>query len=45
MLATRALRQAAAHAERVPSIKFIGKRSVPCTATQPFLSTPLDVHM
>ncbi|ROV92186.1 hypothetical protein VMCG_09314 [Cytospora schulzeri] len=29
MFATRALRQAAAHAERVPSIKFIGKRSIP----------------
>ncbi|KAH8765916.1 hypothetical protein F5883DRAFT_522393 [Diaporthe sp. PMI_573] len=31
MLATRALRQAAAHAERVPSIKFIGKRSIPAS--------------
>ncbi|KAG6354356.1 hypothetical protein INS49_004373 [Diaporthe citri] len=29
MFATKALRQAAAHAERVPSIKFIGKRSIP----------------
>ncbi|KAK4161719.1 hypothetical protein QBC43DRAFT_217119 [Cladorrhinum sp. PSN259] len=29
MFATRVLRQAAAHAERVPSIRFIGKRSVP----------------
>ncbi|KAH6695683.1 hypothetical protein F5X68DRAFT_31387 [Plectosphaerella plurivora] len=27
--ATRALRQAAAHAERVPSIRFIGRRSTP----------------
>lgn len=30
MFATKALRQAAAHAERVPSIRFIGKRSIPC---------------
>ncbi|GAO15038.1 uncharacterized protein UV8b_00438 [Ustilaginoidea virens] len=29
MLATRALRQAAAHAERTPLIKFIGQRSIP----------------
>ncbi|KAF3765332.1 hypothetical protein M406DRAFT_355876 [Cryphonectria parasitica EP155] len=29
MFATRALRQAAAHAERVPSIKFLGKRTIP----------------
>lgn len=33
MFATRALRQAAQHAERVPSIKFIGKRSVPCMSS------------
>ncbi|ROT40482.1 ribosomal protein YMR-31 [Sodiomyces alkalinus F11] len=26
---TRALRQAAAHAERTPSIRFIGRRSIP----------------
>ncbi|POS72135.1 hypothetical protein DHEL01_v209470 [Diaporthe helianthi] len=31
MFATRVLRQAAAHAERVPSIKFIGKRSIPAS--------------
>ena len=30
MLATKALRQAAAHAERTPLIKFIGRRSYPC---------------
>ncbi|KAK7728755.1 Alpha-ketoglutarate dehydrogenase subunit 4, mitochondrial [Cytospora paraplurivora] len=29
MFATRALRQAAAHAERIPSIRFLGKRSIP----------------
>lgn len=29
MFATRALRQAAAHAERTPLIKFIGPRSIP----------------
>ncbi|KAI0025281.1 hypothetical protein F4780DRAFT_722976 [Xylariomycetidae sp. FL0641] len=31
MFATRALRQAAAHAERTPMIKFIGKRSIPAS--------------
>ncbi|KAK4210980.1 hypothetical protein QBC37DRAFT_442388 [Rhypophila decipiens] len=31
MFATRALRQAAHHAERVPSIKFIGKRTIPAS--------------
>jgi small subunit ribosomal protein YMR-31 len=30
MFATRALRQAAAHAERQPMIKFVGPRSIPC---------------
>lgn len=30
MFATKALRQAAQHAERTPMIKFIGKRSIPC---------------
>lgn len=30
MFTTRALRQAAAHAERQPMIKFIGPRSIPC---------------
>ncbi|KAI1214412.1 uncharacterized protein F4807DRAFT_127356 [Annulohypoxylon truncatum] len=29
MFATRVLRQAAAHAERTPLIRFIGKRSIP----------------
>ncbi|KAK3997756.1 hypothetical protein QBC44DRAFT_229006 [Cladorrhinum sp. PSN332] len=29
MFATRVLRQAAAHAERVPSIRFVGKRTIP----------------
>ncbi|TKW53777.1 hypothetical protein CTA1_1202 [Colletotrichum tanaceti] len=29
MFATRVLRQAAAHAERVPSIRFLGRRSIP----------------
>ncbi|EGO55798.1 hypothetical protein NEUTE1DRAFT_95827 [Neurospora tetrasperma FGSC 2508] len=29
--ATRVLRQAAAHAERVPSIKFIGRRTIPAS--------------
>jgi len=32
MFATKVLRQAAAHAERQPSIKFIGKRSIPSTS-------------
>ena len=30
MFASKVLRQAAAHAERTPSIRFIGKRTVPC---------------
>jgi hypothetical protein len=29
MFTTKALRQAAAHAERVPSIRFLGKRTIP----------------
>ncbi|KAH9896377.1 hypothetical protein F4778DRAFT_746148 [Xylariomycetidae sp. FL2044] len=29
MYATRALRQAAAHAERTPLIRFVGRRSIP----------------
>lgn len=33
MLATRTLRQAAAHAERQPLIKFIGKRTTPAAAS------------
>lgn len=31
MFATKALRQASAAAERTPLIKFLGKRSIPCT--------------
>lgn len=43
MFATRALRQAVAHAERVPSIKFIGKRSIPGTSYSLALtSSPLN---
>lgn len=33
MQATKVLRQAAAHADRVPSIKFIGRRSIPSTSS------------
>lgn len=33
MFATRVLRQAAAHAERTPSIRFLGRRTIPCTST------------
>jgi hypothetical protein len=29
MFTTKVLRQAAAHAERTPSIRFIGKRTIP----------------
>ncbi|KIH94264.1 hypothetical protein SPBR_06247 [Sporothrix brasiliensis 5110] len=39
MFATRVLRQAAAHAERAPLIKFIGKRSVPASPSD---SLPAD---
>ncbi|KAK3312616.1 hypothetical protein B0H66DRAFT_377666 [Apodospora peruviana] len=31
MFTTRVLRQAAQHAERVPSIKFVGKRTIPAS--------------
>lgn len=31
MFSTRVLRQAAQHAERTPSIKFIGKRTIPAS--------------
>ncbi|CAN8104508.1 unnamed protein product [Discula destructiva] len=52
MLATRALRQAAAHAERTPSIKFLGKRSIPSAIdhtpqphpASPSHSLPSDFH-
>lgn len=37
MFATKALRQAAAHAERQPLIKFIGKRNIP--GKQKFVTT------
>lgn len=37
MFATRSLRQAAAHAERTPLIKFIGPRTIPCELF-PFLA-------
>ena len=33
MFATKTLRQAAAHAERTPLIKFIGKRTIPGTCS------------
>jgi len=33
MFTTRALRQAAAHAERTPLIKFLGPRTIPCEHT------------
>lgn len=29
MFTTKVLRQAAAHAERTPSIRFLGKRTIP----------------
>lgn len=29
MFTTKALRQAAQHAERIPSIRFLGKRTIP----------------
>ncbi|KAK2603960.1 hypothetical protein QQS21_003895 [Conoideocrella luteorostrata] len=43
MFATRTLRQAAAHAERTPLIKFIGPRSVPSSidhTPQPHPASP-----
>jgi small subunit ribosomal protein YMR-31 len=43
MFATRVLRQAAQHAERTPSIKFIGKRTVPASVDhtpQPHPASP-----
>ncbi|GKT66165.1 ribosomal protein ymr-31 [Colletotrichum tofieldiae] len=33
MFATRVLRQAAAHAERTPSIRFLGRRTIPSSPT------------
>ncbi|ERS99200.1 uncharacterized protein SPSK_04618 [Sporothrix schenckii 1099-18] len=45
MFATRVLRQVAAHAERAPLIKFIGKRSVPASidhTPQPHPASPSD---
>ncbi|KAK3935386.1 hypothetical protein QBC46DRAFT_346682 [Diplogelasinospora grovesii] len=43
MFATKVLRQAAQHAERTPSIKFIGKRSIPSSVDhtpQPHPASP-----
>ncbi|KAK0630511.1 hypothetical protein B0T17DRAFT_590002 [Bombardia bombarda] len=43
MFATRALRQAAQHAERTPSIKFVGKRTIPSSVDhtpQPHPASP-----
>ena len=48
MFATKILRQAAgaAHAERTPMIKFIGKRSTPCMSLFPFsLRCQLTRHL
>ncbi|PSR92044.1 hypothetical protein BD289DRAFT_352187, partial [Coniella lustricola] len=45
MFATRALRQAAAHAERVPSIRFLGKRTIPSSVDhtpQPHPASPTN---
>ncbi|KAL2192330.1 hypothetical protein P885DRAFT_47939 [Corynascus similis CBS 632.67] len=43
MFATKVLRQAAAHAERTPSIRFIGKRTIPASidhSPQPHPASP-----
>ncbi|KXX74506.1 hypothetical protein MMYC01_208710 [Madurella mycetomatis] len=43
MFTTRVLRQAAQHAERTPSIKFIGKRAIPASvdhSPQPHPASP-----
>lgn len=43
MYATRVLRQAAQHAERTPSIKFLGKRTIPASVDhtpQPHPASP-----
>lgn len=45
MYATRVLRQAAQHAERTPSIRFIGKRTIPSSvdrSPQPHPAAPTD---
>lgn len=45
MYATRVLRQAAQHAERTPSIKFIGKRTIPASvdhSPQPHPASPTN---
>ncbi|KAK1526773.1 hypothetical protein CPAR01_13301 [Colletotrichum paranaense] len=44
MFATRVLRQAAAHAERTPSIKFLGRRSIPCTSALTEVLTNVRSH-
>jgi len=38
MFTTKVLRQAAAHAERTPSIRFLGKRAIPgmCSLSESF---------
>ncbi|TLD33578.1 hypothetical protein PspLS_00055 [Pyricularia sp. CBS 133598] len=46
MFATKALRQAAAHAERQPLIKFIGKRNIPASVDhtpQPHPAAPGNI--
>lgn len=43
MFATRALRQASQHAERVPLIKFLGKRSIPGMFSPTLDSTPAQI--
>jgi hypothetical protein len=45
MFATKALRQAsaAAHAERTPMIKFLGKRTIPCMSILPISSQYLNL--
>ncbi|KAK3903805.1 hypothetical protein C8A05DRAFT_32466 [Staphylotrichum tortipilum] len=45
MFATKALRQAAVHAERIPSIRFLGKRTIPASidhSPQPHPASPTN---
>lgn len=45
MFTTKVLRQAAAHAERTPSIRFIGKRTIPASidhSPQPHPASPTN---
>ena len=44
MFATRALRASAAHAERTPMIKFLGKRSIPCKLIHLIYPTNLQTN-